>query len=196
MRCWLGKDGNRDVVRLGVELMAFLIALVTFVIGILVLQSYRRANALTETAVTLSRTQVMSAHVPWVGIDHIRKDAENYTFVFTLKNYSDSPAIALQVLFTAEGLPRASGDFREVNHILMPMDNKETTWSFTGIDSAKKEGMEGVLSGKYRVHCKLTYEDVFGRKFALNETIEPTAKGQNEPLGVTDTIFAGIEQLR
>jgi len=55
IRRWLGKEGNRDVVRLFVDVLAFVVAVGALGTGAFVLKSYWRANELTQEAIRLNQ---------------------------------------------------------------------------------------------------------------------------------------------
>jgi len=150
--CWL------DVLKMFFEAVVIIVML-------LMLNAAFKANKITFDA-------LQSRYVPWVNVTKVETsvgDPNNFIIAIECKNFSDAPALNLDIKYNILGEKMKSQENLYESDALMP--NQE---SKTGALAAVKNGrarqiVDKLKKGESAFEFIISYEDIFGRRIKVRQ---------------------------
>ena len=157
--CWL------DVLKMFFEAVVIIVML-------LMLNAALKANKTSQVANKITFDALQSRYVPWVSVTKVEAsvgDANNFLISIEHKNFSDAPALNLDIKYNILGEKMNSQINLYESDALMPNQEGKTGGHAMVEDGRARQIVDKLNKGESAVEFIISYEDIFGRRIKVRQ---------------------------
>lgn len=139
--------------------------IVTIIVSSISISVAKKANKITFDT-------LQSRYVPWVNVTKVETsvgDTNNFIIAIECKNFSDAPALNLNIKYNILGEKMKSQENLYESDALMPNQESKTGAHAMVEDGRARQIVDKLKKGESAFEFIISYEDIFGRRIKVRQ---------------------------